>query len=75
MGIGISTFLIAAGAVLRFAMRDETWHAINLHGAGVVLLIVGAIGLVVTLVLWAPRQRTTVVARETLDDTAHVHYR
>jgi hypothetical protein len=46
MTIGTSLFLIAVGAILKFAV---TWTlaGINLHVAGVVLMIVGAVGLAV----------------------------
>ena len=48
--IGASLFLIAFGAILKFAV---TWTpaGINLHITGLVLMIVGAIGLVVGLVV------------------------
>jgi sulfite exporter TauE/SafE len=50
MGIGTSLVLIAIGAVLRFAISVST-HGFNLHAIGVILMIVGAIGLLISL-LW-----------------------
>jgi membrane protein DedA with SNARE-associated domain len=50
MGIGTSLVLIAIGAVLRFAISVST-HGFNLHTIGVILIIVGAIGLLISL-LW-----------------------
>ena len=50
IGLGTSLFLIAAGAVLRFAITVTT-HAVNIQTIGVILLIVGGIGLVVS-VFW-----------------------
>jgi hypothetical protein len=50
MTIGTSLFLIAVGAILKFAV---TWTVagIDLHVAGVVLMIVGGVGLVLGLAL------------------------
>jgi hypothetical protein len=48
--IGGSLFLIAIGAILKFAV---TWTVagIDLHVAGVVLMVVGAVGLLLGLLL------------------------
>jgi hypothetical protein len=51
MGIGVSIFLIAIGAVLRFAVHVSA-TGFSIHSIGVILIVVGAIGLVVSL-LWA----------------------
>jgi hypothetical protein len=50
MALGTSLFLIAAGAVLRFAVNVTT-HGFNLHTVGVILMVVGGIGVVLSL-LW-----------------------
>jgi hypothetical protein len=50
MGIGASLFLIAAGAVLRFAVHVSA-SGVSIHTIGTILLIVGIVGLVVSL-LW-----------------------
>ena len=50
MGLGTSLFLIAVGAVLRFAVNVST-NGFNLHTVGVILMIVGAVGLLISL-LW-----------------------
>jgi hypothetical protein len=50
MTLGTSLFLIALGAVLRFAVTVST-SGFNLHTIGVILMIVGAVGLVLSL-LW-----------------------
>lgn len=50
MGFGTSLFLIAVGAVLRFAVSVST-HGFNIHTIGVILMVVGAIGLLISL-LW-----------------------
>lgn len=56
MGIGISVFLIAVGAVLTFAL-DVSVSGIDLDMVGVIMMIAGVLGLVVDLVIFAPRRR------------------
>lgn len=48
MGLGTSLFLIAVGAVLRWAVTTTT-SGLNLHVVGVILLIVGGFGLLLSL--------------------------
>ena len=57
MTIGSSLFLIAAGAILRYAITRETWSSINIHTVGLILMIVGAVGLVLGLYLYFVRGR------------------
>jgi hypothetical protein len=52
MRIGLSIFLIAVGAILRFALETSV-EGINLGMTGVILMAVGAIGLVISLFLWS----------------------
>ena len=52
MGISTSLVLIAVGAILKWAVSATT-SGINLHTVGVVLMIVGAVGLVLSLVFWS----------------------
>lgn len=59
MGTGTSIFLIAVGAVLRFAVT-VTARGFNIHTIGVILMIVGAAGLLMSLLwltIWADRTR------------------
>jgi Domain of unknown function (DUF6458) len=70
MGIGTSLFLIAVGAILKYAVSDAV-DGIDLSTVGLILMIVGVVGLVITLVypsLWArqrgPRDRTIVRDRD-----------
>jgi uncharacterized membrane protein len=51
MGLGTSLFLIAVGAILRFAVTT-TVSGVNVQTVGVILMVVGVIGLVLSL-LWA----------------------
>lgn len=48
MGIGTSIFLIATGAILRYAVT-ATVQGIELQTVGLILMIVGIIGLVISL--------------------------
>ena len=50
MGIGTSIFLIAVGAILRYAV-NVTVEGIELQTVGLILMIVGIIGLVISLFL------------------------
>jgi len=59
MEIGSSLSLIALGAILKFALPNHVL-GINLGLIGVILMIVGAIGLAVTLIVWGPRGRRPV---------------
>lgn len=50
MGVGTSLFLIAVGAVLKYAVH-VTARGLNIQTVGVILIIVGAGGLLISL-LW-----------------------
>jgi hypothetical protein len=63
MRIGASLFLIAIGAILKFAVTKHV-SGIDLAVVGVILMIIGIVGLVLELVLWSTRRsRTAVVTR------------
>jgi uncharacterized membrane protein len=64
MGIGVSVFLIAAGAIMAFAVEVENSNGFDINTVGVILMIAGAIGLVWTAMIWGPRRRETVVEEE-----------
>jgi hypothetical protein len=59
MGIGVSLFLIALGAVLAFAV-SATFSGFSIATVGVILMAVGVIGLIVDLAIFMPRRRTVV---------------
>ena len=61
MTLGTSLFLIALGAVLRFAVSVST-HGFSIHTIGVILMIVGVVGLIISL-LWMTMWRDWRVAR------------
>lgn len=56
MATGTSIFLIALGAILTFAV-DVTVAGIDIAAVGVILMIAGAIGIVVSL-MWLDRATT-----------------
>lgn len=51
MGIPVSLLLIAAGAILTFAVTATT-TGVDLHVVGWILMAAGAVGLLVSLILW-----------------------
>ncbi|HYK32334.1 MAG TPA: hypothetical protein VEV63_10250 [Streptosporangiaceae bacterium] len=57
MKIGAALVLIAVGAILRFALTTVVTHGINLHTVGEILMIVGGVGLILWLSVWAPWAR------------------
>jgi uncharacterized oligopeptide transporter (OPT) family protein len=79
MGIGAGILLVAVGAVLTFAVHVTT-NGFNLHSIGVILMIAGAVGVLLDVVMFMPRRRRVVttttpyppagepVAHTTIDD-------
>src|SRR5437588_8741953 len=51
MGIGTSIVLIAVGAILDHAVSVNA-RGFSIHEVGVILMIVGALGLIVSLFFW-----------------------
>ena len=69
MGLGIGILLAAVGAVLAFAVSATT-SGVNIHAVGWILLIVGIIGILLSMIFWSSwagpgywssRRRTTYV--------------
>ena len=52
MGLGTSIFLVAVGAILDFAVTVHNNHGININTVGLILMIVGAFGIVISLFFW-----------------------
>jgi hypothetical protein len=50
MAIGTSLFLIAVGAILRYAV-DATVAGLDIQTAGLILMVIGVVGLVIGLFL------------------------
>jgi hypothetical protein len=51
MGIPVSILLIAAGAILAFAVTGSV-SGLDIHAVGWILLIVGLVGLVLSFIMW-----------------------
>lgn len=60
MKIGAGLFLIAVGAVLRFAVTKQI-NGVSIGTVGVIMMIVGAVGLLITFIMMSTRRRTDVV--------------
>ena len=77
MGISVSLILIAVGAVLTWAVTATT-SGIDLDVVGVILMIVGAAGLILSMIFWSSwggfggatvaRDRGTTVVRDRVVD-------
>ena len=67
MGLGVSLFLIAAGAILVWGV-SATVAGLDVNAIGVILMVVGIIGLILSMIFWSSwggvggaRRRTTYV--------------
>lgn len=74
MTTGSSIFLIAVGAILRYAVTS-TVSGISIQTIGLILIIAGILGLVLSLfytLAWAPRRgqvvRDRVIERDPYED-------
>ncbi|HEY5296116.1 MAG TPA: hypothetical protein VIJ70_11630 [Gaiellaceae bacterium] len=52
MGIGVSLILIAVGAILTWAV-NATVSGLNINTVGIILMIVGLAGLILSLMFWS----------------------
>ncbi|MDP3714181.1 MAG: DUF6458 family protein [Mycobacteriales bacterium] len=59
MGIGASVFLLALGAVLAFAVTDAI-NGVDLTAVGYILMAAGALGLLMTTLVFGRRDREVV---------------
>ena len=60
MGIGTSLFLIAVGAILYFAVNADI-SGLEISTVGIILMVVGVVGLLISLFLLTTARRETVV--------------
>lgn len=68
MGLGVSLFLIAVGAILTWAVSAEV-SGLDIQVVGVILMLVGVLGFVLSMLFWSSwggpayftRRRTTYV--------------
>ena len=52
MGLGASLFLIAAGAILIWGVNKEV-AGLDVDAIGVILMVIGIIGLVLSMIFWS----------------------
>jgi hypothetical protein len=63
MGIGTSLFLIAVGAILYFAV-DASVSGIEITTVGIILMVVGVLGLLISLFFLSSARRDRTVVRD-----------
>jgi Domain of unknown function (DUF6458) len=73
MGISLSILMVAVGAVLTWAVSAEV-SGVDITAVGVILMVVGIVGLLLSLVFWSSwggfgardggGQNTTVIERD-----------
>jgi hypothetical protein len=66
MAIGTSLFLLAAGAILAFAV-EATFAGIDIEVVGIILMVIGVLGLILSFFMMN-RSRTTRVERRYYDE-------
>ncbi|MDA0165390.1 DUF6458 family protein [Solirubrobacter ginsenosidimutans] len=71
MELGTSLFLIAVGAILTFAI-NATVSGIDIATVGIILMIVGVVGLLISLLYWGPRRRAVVTERPVVRDREYL---
>lgn len=73
MGTSAAITVIAVGAILRFALAGGSPHGLNVHVVGVVLILAGFLGLLVSLLTrGGPRSRQARTRQAAAEDVAEV---
>ena len=67
MGIGASIVLIAVGAILAFAVNFDV-SGLDINVIGVILMVCGAIGLLLTMLVFGRRDRGVVAEERVVRD-------
>ena len=57
MSTGVGITLVAAGVILRFAVPATFIHDLNGHVVGVIVMLAGVFGLLLSLLVWGPLSR------------------
>ena len=52
MGLGVSLILIAAGAIMAWAVNVDT-NGFNVNTVGYILLVVGIVGALLSMIFWS----------------------
>jgi hypothetical protein len=75
MGVGVGILLVAVGAILAFAVNGnnvDTNGIVNLHSAGLVLLVVGVVGILLSVAFWSSWGGRGIGSRERVSQTGPV---
>jgi hypothetical protein len=67
MGIGVSVFLLALGAILTFAVQADV-SGLDIQVVGIILMIAGAIGLLLTMLVFGRDRGNTVTEERVVRD-------
>jgi hypothetical protein len=67
VGIGVSVFLIALGAILTFAL-DVDISGLDIAVVGWILMGAGVLGLLLSVLVWGPRRRSSLTERRIYDE-------
>ncbi|MEV0150793.1 MULTISPECIES: DUF6458 family protein [unclassified Nonomuraea] len=60
MGVGVSIFILTLGAILKFAIEPDVFgDAVHMDVIGLIFMIVGGIGIVLSVVMAPRRGRTS----------------
>ncbi|MFI6741121.1 hypothetical protein ACIBI9_50075 [Nonomuraea sp. NPDC050451] len=60
MGVGVSIFFLTLGAILRFAIEPDVFgKSVHMDVVGLIFMIVGGVGVVLSIVLAPRRGRTS----------------
>jgi hypothetical protein len=57
MSTSVGITLVAAGAILRFAVPATFIHGLSVHVISVIVMLVGVFGLLLSLLVWGPLSR------------------
>jgi hypothetical protein len=72
MGIGLSLILVAAGAILTWAVTAEV-SGVDINAVGVILMVVGIVGALLSVVFWSSWGGVGAYRRDTIvRDRDHV---
>jgi Domain of unknown function (DUF6458) len=63
MSIGVGLFLVAIGAILAFAVNDTSVGNLDVSAVGIILMVIGAVGTTISMLVWNKYQPTQRRAR------------
>jgi hypothetical protein len=63
MSIGVGLFLVAVGAIFAFAVNDSSIGNLDVSAVGVILMVIGAVGTAISMLVWNKYQPTQRRAR------------